>query len=120
AVARRQLGQKDAARQACRDGLTRFPDDTELLLEEALLLLDAKEFSKAEVNLIQLAETTAAPYFGSSDDGVRGYRTRHLLGGQYLERNRPSEAEVQWRGGGRGGPAVRAAAVARGGGDVRT
>src|SRR5262249_52227042 len=114
AVARRQLGQKESARQACRDGLTRYPDDTELLLEEALILLDAKEFAKAEFNLLQLVETNPAPYFGSADDGVRGYRTRHLLGGQYLERNRPSEAEVQWRAAALERPAFLPASLALG------
>jgi len=77
-------GQKESARAACREGLGRYPDDTELLLEEAFILLDAKDFGKAKVNLLQLVDTTPAPYFGSADDGVRGYRTRHLLGGQYL------------------------------------
>jgi tetratricopeptide (TPR) repeat protein len=94
---RRQLGQKEQARETCREGLRRFPDDTELLLEEALMLLDAKEFAKAESNLLQLVETKPAPYFGSSDDGVRGFRTRHLLAGNYLEQQRPTEAELQWR-----------------------
>src|SRR5262249_23703891 len=97
AVVRRQLGQKEQARETCRESLRRFPDDTELLLEEALMLLDAKEFAKAEINLLQLVDTKPAPYFGSSDDGVRGFRTRHLLAGNYLEQQRPTEAELQWR-----------------------
>jgi GT2 family glycosyltransferase/tetratricopeptide (TPR) repeat protein len=97
AVARRQVGRKEAAREICRDGLKRFPDDTELLLEEALILLDEKEFPTAEANLRRLVESTPAPYFGSSDDGARGYRTRQLLAEQYLAHQRPSEAEVQLR-----------------------
>jgi hypothetical protein len=91
------MGEKDEARTACRNGLARFPDDTELLLEEAFIHLDAKDFLKAEINLLQLVESNPAPYFSSSDDGVRGFLTRHLLGGQYHDRNRTSEAEVQWR-----------------------
>jgi GT2 family glycosyltransferase/tetratricopeptide (TPR) repeat protein len=96
-VARRQLGNKDGARQVCREGLKRFPDDTELLQEIAIIYLESKEFSKAESHLLQLVETTPAPYFGSSDDGVRGFRTRQVLAGNYLEQHRTSEAEVQWR-----------------------
>src|SRR5262249_15887596 len=50
-----------------------------------------------EANMLRLVETTPAPYFGSSDDGARGYRTRQLLAEQYLTHDRPSEAEVQLR-----------------------
>ncbi len=45
AVVRRQLGQKEQAREVCREGLRRFPDDTELLLEESLILVDASAFA---------------------------------------------------------------------------
>lgn len=69
-----------------------IPDDTELVLEEARLLLEAKEFDKAEANLLRLVETSPAPYFGSADDGVRGFHTRHTLAGNYLEHQRPREA----------------------------
>jgi tetratricopeptide (TPR) repeat protein len=96
-VGHRQLGQGERALPVCREGLGHFPDDTELLLEEALLLLDAKDFGRAEGNLLQLLETKPGPYFGSVDDGVRGYRTRHLLAGQYLEQGRNCEAEIQLR-----------------------
>jgi GT2 family glycosyltransferase/Tfp pilus assembly protein PilF len=97
AICHRQLGDKKQARSICREGLAHFPDDTELLLEEALILLDAKEFSAAETDLLQLVETTPAPYFGSADDGVRGFRTRHLLANNYVSQDRASEAEVQLR-----------------------
>jgi GT2 family glycosyltransferase/Flp pilus assembly protein TadD len=96
-VVKRQLGHKEEARVVCQEGRRRFPDDTELLLEEALIFLDANEFPRAEMNLLQLVESTPAPYFGSSDDGVRGHRTRHLLGDHYLQQDRPTEAEVQFR-----------------------
>src|SRR5262249_13204719 len=36
-------------------------------------------------------------YFGSVDDGMRGFRTRHFLAGLYLEQQRACEAEVQLR-----------------------
>jgi GT2 family glycosyltransferase/Tfp pilus assembly protein PilF len=96
-VAHRQQGQKEQARTIGREGLKRFPDDAELLLEEAFMLLEAKDFLRAEVNLLLLLEGQPGPYFGSMDDGVRGYRTRHLLAGHYLEQERSSEAEVQLR-----------------------
>jgi hypothetical protein len=38
AVAHRQLCLPEEAFRACRDGLKRFPDDAELLLEEGLML----------------------------------------------------------------------------------
>jgi GT2 family glycosyltransferase/Flp pilus assembly protein TadD len=114
AVARRQLGQKEGAREICREGLKRFPDDTELLLEEALILIDAKEFPAAEADLLRLVETTPGPYFGSSDDGARGYRTRQLLAEQYLSHERPSEAEVQLRAAALEKPAFLPAWLAQG------
>jgi len=93
----RQLGQKDQALATCKEGLQKFPDDTELLVEEGLMLLDNKDFVPAEANLLQLVETKPGPYFGSVDDGMRGYRTRDMLARHFRDQGRPSEAEVQWR-----------------------
>jgi tetratricopeptide (TPR) repeat protein len=93
----RQLGQKGQALVICREGLQKFPDDTELLVEEGLMLLDNREFIPAETNLLQLVETKPGPYFGSVDDGMRGYRTRDVLARHYRDQGRLSEAEVQWR-----------------------
>jgi GT2 family glycosyltransferase/predicted Zn-dependent protease len=97
ALTHKQLGQKEQARAICRAGLERFPDDTELLVEEALLQLDNQEFSRAEVNLLQLVEARPGQYFGSVDDGMRGYRTRDLLARQYRTQGRLVEAEIHWR-----------------------
>ncbi len=93
----KQLGQKDQAQAICRAGLQRFADDTELLVEEALLQLDNKEFSRAESNLLQLVESRPGQYFGSVDDGIRGYRTRDLLARHYRSQGRFCEAEINWR-----------------------
>jgi GT2 family glycosyltransferase/tetratricopeptide (TPR) repeat protein len=97
AIAHRHFGQKDEALKVCRDGLERYPDDSELLFEEASLLLDAKEVERAEINLLRLVETRPGPYFGSVDDGMRGYKTRDLLARLYRDQGRTSEAEIQWR-----------------------
>jgi GT2 family glycosyltransferase/predicted Zn-dependent protease len=97
AVAGRQLGDKEGAAASCREGLEKFPDDTELLLEEALMALEAKDFARAEPGLLRLLETRPGQYFGSADDGVRGYRTRHLLAGHYAEQGRGCEAEIHLR-----------------------
>jgi tetratricopeptide (TPR) repeat protein len=42
-------------------------------------------------------ETRPGPYFGSVDDGMRGYKTRDLLARLYRDQGRTSEAEIQWR-----------------------
>jgi GT2 family glycosyltransferase/tetratricopeptide (TPR) repeat protein len=97
ALGHKQMGQKQEARDICRKGLERFPDDSELLLEEAMMMLEAKETSPAEANLLRLVEAKPGQYFGSVDDGMRGYRTRDFLARHFQEQGRFSEAEIQWR-----------------------
>src|SRR5438132_6400557 len=97
AIAHRHFGQKDEALKVCREGLDRYPDDSELLFEEATLLLDAKDVDRAEGNLLKLVETRPGPYFGSVDEGMRGYKTRDFLARIYRDQGRLSEAEIQWR-----------------------
>jgi tetratricopeptide (TPR) repeat protein len=97
ALAHRLLNQRDEALAVCRDGLKLFPDDTELTFEEALLLMDKKDFAGVEADLLRLVETRPGPYFASVDDGMRGFKTRHLLACHYREQRQEGEAEVQWR-----------------------
>ena len=51
AVAQRQSGDRGEAFQSCREGLKRFPDDAELLLEEGLMLRDGGDLAGAEAEL---------------------------------------------------------------------
>jgi tetratricopeptide (TPR) repeat protein len=92
-----QLGRKAEALQACREGRARFPEDAELLYEEALLLREARDLNGAASCLIQLMDLRTGPYFASVDVGLRTFRARHLLGVIYREQGRQADAEAQWQ-----------------------
>jgi GT2 family glycosyltransferase/predicted Zn-dependent protease len=93
----RQLGQPEEALSWCRKGLKRYPDDGELLLQEALLLREAKDLAGAAGCLVRLLDARPGRYFASVDAGLRGHKTRHLLGEIYRDQERLTEAELQWR-----------------------
>jgi len=97
AVAQRQLGAPEEALQACREGLQRFPDDAELLLEEGLMLRDRGDLAGAELSWSRLFEPRQGKYFSSEEVGLRGFRTRQLLAEIFARQERWAEAEVQWR-----------------------
>ncbi|MBX9680049.1 MAG: glycosyltransferase [Gemmataceae bacterium] len=97
AVIQRQSAQIDGALKACREGLAKFPDDAELLLEEGLMLRDRGDLAGAEQAWLQLLGPRQAKYFGSEEVGVRGFRTRQLLAEIYVFQKRDIEAEIQWR-----------------------
>ena len=93
----RQRGRLVAALAACRKGSRLFPDDAELLFEEAVLCRASGDLPAAEAALLRLLGGRARPGFERVDPGLRGYRGRHALAGLYLEQGRPAEAEAQWR-----------------------
>jgi tetratricopeptide (TPR) repeat protein len=96
-LAHRQLGQMQQAQAVCKEGLSRFPDDGELLLEQGLLSRDCKDPAGAEESWQRLLHSRKGNYFASEDVGLRGYRTRQLLAELCLQQNRTLEAEVLWR-----------------------
>jgi glycosyltransferase involved in cell wall biosynthesis len=97
AVAQRQLGSPEEALKACQEGLKRFPDDAELLLEEGLMLRDRGDLAGAELSWSRLFEPRQGKYFSSEEVGLRGFRTRQLLAEVFARQERWAEAEIQWR-----------------------
>jgi GT2 family glycosyltransferase len=97
AVAHKALGRRAEALAVCAEGLERFADDAELLLEQGLLLREAKDLAGTEEAWLRLLEGRKGQYFASEEVGLRGYRTRHLLAEIYVAQERWVEAEVQWR-----------------------
>jgi tetratricopeptide (TPR) repeat protein len=97
ATALRQLGKPDEALGACRQGLKRFRDDAELLLEEGLMLRDRGDLAGAEQSWLRLFEPRHGKYFASEEVGLRGFRTRQLLAEILLKQERLAEAEIHWR-----------------------
>ncbi len=81
----------------CREGLKRYHDDAELLLEQGFMLREQRDLAGAEQSWLGLLEPRQGKYFASEEVGLRGYRTRHLLAEIYGGQERWAEAEIQWR-----------------------
>jgi tetratricopeptide (TPR) repeat protein len=96
----RQLGQPNDAMRFCRQGLQRFPNDPELIFQEAWLLYLFGDAHGTETRFLQLLHGAKAPddelAFGTTA-GVGGYQTRHNLAVLYRDQQRFGEAEAQWR-----------------------
>ncbi len=93
----RQLKEPFEALSACQEGRNRFPEDAELLYEEALLLREKGDLGAAATCLTLLMNIQSAPYFASVDAGLKSHRARLLLGTVYREQGKLKEAESQWR-----------------------
>ena len=91
------MGKAEEALSWCRQGLGRFADDPELLMQQGQLLWQTGEREQACGCLAAILEGRPGQYFASVDAGLRGFRTRHLLGEWYRQLGRLAEAEVQWR-----------------------
>jgi tetratricopeptide (TPR) repeat protein len=93
----RRLGQPAAALAACQEGRRYYPDDAQLLFQEALLRHAQGDRAGAERCLLRLLTTQDEPHFASVAEGLRGYKARHQLALLYQEQGRLAEAEAQWR-----------------------
>jgi tetratricopeptide (TPR) repeat protein len=93
----RQLGKREEALNSCRAGRQHYPDDTELLFQEALVRREQGDLEGAEACLLRLLTTKEGPHFASVDPGLRGYKARYNLGIICREQGRPQDAEEQWR-----------------------
>jgi glycosyltransferase involved in cell wall biosynthesis/Flp pilus assembly protein TadD len=92
----RQLGQPQQALAACREGRQYYPDDAQLLFQEAILRREAGDRPGAEACLLHLLGTQERPHFASVVEGLRGHKARHNLAVIYHEQGRSAEAEAQW------------------------
>jgi tetratricopeptide (TPR) repeat protein len=93
----RRAGRPAEALAACREGRGHYPDDVELLFQEALARKDLGDPAGAEGCLLRLLDSREGPHFASVDAGLRGYKARHNLAVLYQEQGRSAEAEAQWR-----------------------
>ena len=92
----RQLRQPAEALAVCREGQRYYPEDAQLLFQEALMRREAGDLTGAEGCLLRLLETNEEPHFASVVEGLRGYKARHSLAVIYRETGRVTEAEAQW------------------------
>jgi tetratricopeptide (TPR) repeat protein len=98
--ATRQLGQPHEALAICRHARVSYPDDADLLSQEARLLYQLGDYWGTERCLLQLLEGPRQPDTSlamSVDTGLRGYLTRHNLAVLYRDLQRLGEAEAQWQ-----------------------
>jgi tetratricopeptide (TPR) repeat protein len=93
----RQLGQPREALAACRAGRGQYPEDTELLFLEGVLLREQGDRAGAEAAWQRLLATREAAHFASVDAGLRGPKARQNLAALFREEGRLAEAEAQWR-----------------------
>jgi glycosyltransferase involved in cell wall biosynthesis/Tfp pilus assembly protein PilF len=93
----RQLGQKEAALAACREGKVHYPDDAELLFIESILLREKGELAGAEACLRRTLAAPGEGHFASVDAGLRGYKARQNLAVLCLQQGKNDEAEVHFR-----------------------
>jgi len=93
----RQLKQPADAVKSCLAGRQYFPDDAELLFQEALARNEHGDNQGAENCLLRLIEGQDQALFASVDIGIRDYKARHNLAVIYQKQGRSAEAEAQWR-----------------------
>jgi glycosyltransferase involved in cell wall biosynthesis/tetratricopeptide (TPR) repeat protein len=97
AQCRRQLGRPAEALAACDAGRLHYPNDVEILFQEALARRALGNAAGEEACWKRLLASADRPLFGSLDTGLRGYKARHNLAVLYHEQGRAREAEEQWR-----------------------
>jgi glycosyltransferase involved in cell wall biosynthesis/Tfp pilus assembly protein PilF len=96
--AHRRLDQHEQALAACQEGLKRFPDDTELLFQEAVMRIHRRDLAGGERCLLRLLSTPPGDYIAVAvDPELRGVKARFNLAVVYRDMGRPAEAESQWQ-----------------------
>jgi tetratricopeptide (TPR) repeat protein len=93
----RQLGQLQEALATCQEGRNHYPDDIELLFQEALARRDLGDRAGAKECWQRLLITPEGQHFASRDVGLRGYKARHNLAVLCQEEGALAEAEMHWQ-----------------------
>jgi tetratricopeptide (TPR) repeat protein len=92
-----QLGQQEAARQTCQEGLRLLPKDLELHFLEGQLLYAAGRLEEAVRAFENVLHNDEEPHFSSVDTGLKGFKSRHNLALVYQAIRDLARAEEQWR-----------------------
>jgi tetratricopeptide (TPR) repeat protein len=93
-----KLGQKGEALTLCLEGRARYPDDADLLHQEAMLRSESGDVCGSEACLLQLIDML--PEIKSTvatATGLDGNLLRRKLARIYFSQRRFADAEVQWR-----------------------
>ncbi|TMQ31492.1 MAG: glycosyltransferase [Planctomycetota bacterium] len=97
AQCQRRLGQRAEALAACAAGRALYPDDVELLFQEAVVRAEEKDGAGAEQCYLKALANRERAHFGSVLTGLGSYLARSNLARLYFEQGRAAEAEAQWR-----------------------
>ncbi|HLN32178.1 MAG TPA: FkbM family methyltransferase [Gemmataceae bacterium] len=92
-----QLGNQAAAREACEEGLSRFPSDLELRFRKALLLQESGRLQEAAERYEDVLRGSDERYLSSMDRGISGFKTRQNLAVVYEDMGNLARAEEEWR-----------------------
>lgn len=92
----RHLNQRKEAWSVCEAGRKLYPDDTELLFQQGILLQEGGNLAGAERVFQGLLNGRDGAYFASVDTGLRGFKARHNLALALKGQNRVAEAEAHW------------------------
>ncbi|MBV9124103.1 MAG: glycosyltransferase [Planctomycetes bacterium] len=92
-----QVGERDAAWAACREGLALTPADPELGFRAALLLHERGQVAEAAATYERLLAAPPERQFGSLDQGILGFKARQNLALVYQDLGDWGRAEEQWR-----------------------
>jgi tetratricopeptide (TPR) repeat protein len=97
AQCQRHLGRAAEALATCRAGQLHYPDDVEVLFQEALAHQALGDKAAEEASWRRVLTSRDRPLFGSVDTGLRGYKARHNLAVLLVQQGRAGDAEEQWR-----------------------
>jgi tetratricopeptide (TPR) repeat protein len=90
------LGEPEAARRACEQGLGLDPDDAELLFRKAVIHRRCGEPGEAEACWRRVLTLRRPERFSSVDAGISGHLTRRNLAALAAQRGDAAEAARQW------------------------
>src|SRR5262249_53268776 len=88
-----QLGEQDAARANLDAGLTRFPNDPELLFRAAQMYHNLGDPAHAEQVYLKLLNSREVGHIDSLDVSMTTYKALQNLGTVYMDMGRPEQAE---------------------------
>ena len=92
-----QAERHDEAWTACRNGLSLYPDDKELLFRSAMLHHHFGRLRHAEEAYLRVLNGHEERHFSSIDHGLASYKARFNLAIVYEDMGRFSNAEAEWR-----------------------
>jgi GT2 family glycosyltransferase/tetratricopeptide (TPR) repeat protein len=92
-----KLGRRDAAWEACQEGLKKFPLDDELRFRKAALLHGRGQLKEAAQAYLDLLAVREEVHFSSVVAGIAGHLARHNLALVYRDLGDLAKEEEQWR-----------------------